>query len=79
MGPDVRGEVRCLREPLVAGITFVGFFPRVGPHVCLQGAGSRVRLTTQVTQVHLQISCCALEGRPGGDWHVREGVILKAG
>lgn len=63
MCPNMSGQVCCLREPLVASITFVGFFARVGPHVCLQGARSGVCLATQVTQVHLEVGCRALKRR----------------
>ena len=49
----------------------------MGPHVCLEGAGPCVRLAAQVAQIHLQISCRALEGRPVRDQDVRGGVVTQ--
>ena len=42
MGPAVRRQVGGLREGLVAVVAAVRTLPRMGPHVRLQGAGSRI-------------------------------------
>ena len=67
--PNMSGKVGCLREPLVAGITLVRLFPRVGPHVGLEGARSGVRLPTQVTQIHLHVRRGALKRRSESNGH----------